>query len=310
MHEFVEPDLISSVLATFGFRAEVFSSPSVCGPWRINTTGMHRATFHLVSRGACWLHMRDRVPQALRSGDLVVFPDDAWHVLTEEPMLKADDTYLPDGANGPMTSLVCGRFEFTYGYDNPILALLPDCILVQADAGGSRLGAIVRLLSDEAMLDQPGRQAVLDKLSDALFVLVLRHHLLQARPASGWLAAAASPDIGPALAAMHRQPHRPWQLADLAQRARLSRTAFSARFSALLGESPIAYLTAWRMKLAERMLVSERIGVDEIAQRLGYDTPSAFRRAFKRVTGRTPGEVRRREDLRVTGADRGVPVTV
>jgi AraC-like DNA-binding protein len=92
---------------------------------------------------------------------------------------------------------------------------------------------------------------------------------------------------------MHREPHRPWQLVDLAQRARLSRTAFSARFASLLGESPIAYLTAWRMKLAERMLINERASVDDIAERLGYDTTSAFRRAFRRVTGRTPGEVRR-----------------
>jgi AraC-like DNA-binding protein len=293
MNSHAAVDLISNVLAAFGFRAEVFSSPQVCGPWRINTTGMHRATFHLVSRGACWLHLRDRPPQALRSGDLVVFPNDAWHVLTAEPELEGDDTRVFEDVDGPMTALVCGMFEFTYGYDNPILEALPECILIRAGAGGTRLGTIVDLLSDEATLDQPGRQAVLDKLSDALFIMVLRQHLVEAQPQTGWLAAAAAPDIGPALAAMHREPHRPWQLVDLAQRARLSRTAFSARFASLLGESPIAYLTAWRMKLAERMLINERASVDDIAERLGYDTTSAFRRAFRRVTGRTPGEVRR-----------------
>lgn len=292
-HEPVTPDVISCVLTSFGFRAEVFSSPSVCGPWQINTTGMHRATFHLVSRGACWLHLRNRAPRALRSGDLVVFPDDAWHVLSAEPALAGDDTHLDPDAQGPLTSLVCGRFEFAYGYDNPILGVLPDCILVEAGAAGSRLGTLVEVLGAEAMLKQPGRQAVLDKLSDALFVMVLRHYLMQERPTTGWLAAAADSEIGLALAAMHHEPHRPWQLADLAQRAGQSRTAFSARFSALLGESPIAYLTAWRMKLAERMLVTQRTSVDDIAERLGYDTPAAFRRAFKRVTGKTPGEVRR-----------------
>lgn len=289
------PDVLSHVLTTFGFRAEVFSSPSVCGLWQINTTGLHRASFHLVSRGACWLHMRDRSPQALRGGDLVVFPNDAWHVLSAEPVLEGDATHVDPAAQGPLTSLVCGRFEFTYGDDNPILGLLPECILVESDSGGARLSAIVELLGAEAMLDQPGRQAVLDKLSDALFVLVLRHHLMQQRPTKGWLAAVADSAIGPALAAMHQEPQRPWQLADLAQRAGLSRTTFSARFSALLGEPPMAYLTAWRMKLAERLLAGRKTSVDLVAEQLGYDTPAAFRRAFKRVTGKTPGEVRRGE---------------
>lgn len=304
MNPHAPPDVLSNVLATFGFRSEVFSSPSVCGPWQINTTGLHRASFHLVSRGACWLHMRNQAPRALRGGDLVVFPNDAWHVLSAEPVLEGDATRVDPDAHGPLTALVCGRFEFTYGDDNPILSLLPDCILVESDAGGARLGALVDLLIAEALSDQPGRQAVLDKLSDALFVLVLRHHLMQQHSTTGWLAAVADPAIGPALAAMHQEPQRPWQLADLAQRAGLSRTTFSARFSALLGEPPMTYLTAWRMKLAQRLLASRSASVDLVAEQLGYDTPAAFRRAFKRVTGKTPGEVRRGETGQASAAGR------
>lgn len=286
-------DVVSGVLGTLGLRAEVYANPTMCGLWQINTTGRHRASFHLVSRGNCWLHMRGGEPQPLHGGDLVVFPNDAWHVLSATPRLEGDGTFMIPGTPGPATSLVCGRFDFIYGFDNPILDILPDCIIVPAEMGGSRLGTLVDLLNEEAALDQLGRQIVLDKLADALFVMALRHHLAQQRPEEGWLAAAADPNVGKALAAMHEEPHRPWQLVDLARKAHLSRAAFAAHFTALLGMPPIAYLTSLRMRLAERMLADPRTSVDAIAEKLGYETPAAFRRAFKRVTGRTPGEARR-----------------
>ncbi len=289
-----EPDLISEVLALFGFRAQVFASPRVCGDWQINTHGMHRASFHLLARGAGWLHLRDQPPQALRAGDLAVFPNDVWHLLSARPELDPDDltTRVPAVLQGPHTDLVCGYFEFAYGYDNPILASMPDCILIR-DEGGMGLGAIVDRLVEEAARELPGRQVVLDKLSDALFVMVLRHHLTQSRPEQGWLAASADPAIGKALTLIHREPGRPWQLVDLAQRAGLSRTVFAERFTRLLGEPPMSYLTRWRMRVAERLLVDPSLTVEVIAERLGYDTAAAFRRAFRRVTGRPPGAIRR-----------------
>jgi AraC family transcriptional regulator, activator of mtrCDE len=292
----VERDLISDVLALFGFRAQVFASPSVCGDWQINTTGMHRASFHLVARGACWLHLKEQPPRALRAGDLVVFPNDAWHVLSAGPALAAGDdaTRVPTDQPGPHTDLVCGHFEFAHGYDNPVLASMPDCILVQDEGSAARIGAIVDLIAAEAAQERPGRQVVLDKLSDALFVLVLRHHLASAKPSHGWLAASADSAIGKALSAIHREPGRPWQLVDLAQRAGLSRTVFVERFTRLLGEPPMSYLTRWRMRVAERLLADPDLSVEHIAERLGYDTTAAFRRAFKRVTGRPPGALRQR----------------
>lgn len=289
-----ERDLISDVLAAFGFHAHVYSSPQVCGPWQINTTGQHRASFHLIARGACWLHMRQREPEALRSGDLVVFPSDAWHVISGEPALAddADITRIYQDHPGPRTQLVCGYFEFAHGYDNPLLNSLPECIVIRGDSDAARVNVIVDLLSDESARDLPGRQVVLDKLSDALFVTVLRHHLLQSKPTSGWLAAAADPDIGRALAAVHREPGRPWQLVDLAQRAGLSRTVFAERFARLLEQSPMAYLTAWRMRVSQRLLADPTMTVETISERMGYDTTAAFRRAFKRVVGKPPGAFR------------------
>jgi AraC-like DNA-binding protein len=291
-----DPDLISDVLTSFGFRAHVYSSPQVCGPWQINTTGMHRASFHLVSRGACWLHLRNQPPQPLRSGDLAVFPSDAWHLLSAEadPAEDLDTTRVYTDQSGPTTNLVCGYFEFAHGYDNPLLGSLPDCILVRDPADTARMGQIVDLLGDEAARDLPGRQAILDHLSDALFVMVLRHYLAESRPSRGWLTAAADPSIGRALGAIHREPGRPWQLVDLAGRAGLSRTAFVERFTRMVGQPPMSYLTGWRMQQAARLLTDPTLSVETIAERMGYDTTAAFRRAFKRETGKPPGALRPR----------------
>jgi AraC-like DNA-binding protein len=290
-----DSDLISDVLTSFGFRAHVYSSPQVCGPWQINTTGMHRASFHLVSRGACWLHLRDQSPQPLRSGDLAVFPNDAWHLLSAEadPGPDMDATRVFFDQPGPVTRLVCGYFEFAHGYDNPLLGSLPDCIVVR-EPDTALMGQIVGLLCEEAARDQPGRQAVLDRLSDALFVMVLRHHLAESRPSIGWLAAAADPSIGRALAAIHGKPGRPWQLVDLAMRAGLSRTVFVERFTRMVGQPPMGYLTRWRMQQASRLLTESNLSVEAIAERMCYDTSAAFRRAFKRETGRPPGALRPR----------------
>lgn len=290
-----EFDLIDDLLLSFGFRAHVYASPRLCGAWQINPGDAHQASFHLVARGACWLQRPQQAPLALASGDLVVFPRTGWHVLGGQPgLLGQGETVFPSWTiEQPQTHLVCGAFEFLHGHDNPLIESLPDCIVVRAEGESARLAAIARLLSEEAIDSGPGRQAILDKLSETLFVMLTRRQLRDQAPDIGWLAAVADPAIGPVLKAIHREPGRPWQIIDLANRSGLSRTIFMARFSRLLGQTPIAYLTEWRMRCAERLLREGKLSVEEISGRLGYETPAAFRRAFKRVTGVPPGALRR-----------------
>jgi AraC-like DNA-binding protein len=140
-----------------------------------------------------------------------------------------------------------------------------------------------------------GRQSVLDRLAEVMFVLVLRQHMQQGHEVKGFLAALRDAKIARALAALHREPGAPWQVEALAREAGMSRTVFAERFSHLLGQTPIQYLTAWRMQLAEDLLRDNRSSVAQVAERLGYQTEAAFRRAFKRVRLVSPGLVRRKE---------------
>jgi AraC-like DNA-binding protein len=135
---------------------------------------------------------------------------------------------------------------------------------------------------------------VLNRLAEVMFVLVLRHHMQRAPELKGFLAALKDERIARALAALHRAPGEDWRVDTLAREAGMSRTVFAERFAGLLGQTPMQYLASWRMHLADEMLRERRSSVAQIAERLGYQTETAFRRAFKRVRGIGPGDVRRR----------------
>lgn len=289
-------DLLSDFLVQARVHASVFASPSVCGAWRINTTGMHRLGFHLVARGTCWLHMRGfAAPEPLRAGDLLLIPGEHWHVLSPEVRLDEDDMLLPEGGTGPRTDLICGSVSFPDSMAEALLNSLPDLVLLRTgeDETDTRLETLARLMAAEARAEDGGRQVVLDRLADVLLVMVLRHVMRRGLVHTGLLAALGDPRLSRALAAMHADPGAAWNLAALAARAGMARTAFAQRFALVMGDTPMNYLARWRMQQADRLLRDRRLSVAQVAEQLGYSTEAAFRRAFKRIRGVGPGEVRR-----------------
>ena len=294
MTERSDEDVLSGLLGAYQLSAEVIDTPRLCGQWQLGTSGEKRATFHWVGEGSGYLHMKHLAePQPLGAGDLVVFPHDAWHMISGEPKLNGtEDREVMEG-DGPVTSLVCGYFDFMSGSKNALLDALPDLLLLKAADGGAPLRKLGELLLGEARQHAIGRQAVLDRLSDALFVLVLRHHIAHVEDPRGLIAALADPRLRRVLSALHREPARDWQLEDMARLALMSRTAFAQRFAEMVGQTPVQYLVRHRMMLARLWLRDEMYSVKELAGRLGYETEAAFRRAFKRVNGFGPGEARR-----------------
>jgi AraC-like DNA-binding protein len=184
-------------------------------------------------------------------------------------------------------------------FDHPaarnLVEILPEILHVEAGSPHTdRMPAILGLMGAEARELRPGGEAVITRLGDVLVIQAIRSWL-ETDPAArvGWLGALQDRQIGPAIALIHRDPARAWTVASLADQLAMSRSSFAARFTALVGEPAMAYVARWRMQIAVAALRDEGATVAELADRLGYRSEAAFSRAFKRVTGRSPGAVRR-----------------
>ena len=280
--------VLQSLLRAYQLRARVTDRFEACGHWNEPAPDAPFAWFHLVEHGVC--HIRSAslaAPLRMAPGDLVVFPGGAAHHLCSAPTPE-DET--PDAR----VVMICGEFHFDGPAAASLLRALPTTITVRADADGGRLAALAALLRGEAEARAFGSRAVLDKLSDALFVIALRKHLRQSPPSGGLLAALADARLSSALAALHAEPGADWSVQGLAEKALMSRAAFAQRFNELLGEPPMRYLARWRMTLALARLREGRASVAQVAGELGFETEAAFRRAFKRVHGFGPGVARRK----------------
>jgi len=291
-------DLLSDVLQGLRMRARIFKQGSYCGEWALHAERASGLIFHLIGRGQAWVHREGmREPVAVNGGDLVMLPHahTHWHQLSGTPRRQRGLRDITAGA-GPFTTVLCVQVDFDAGMANPILHGLPPLIVVHSEDRdtSAELHALARLMLVEYEAGAAGRQGVLDRLAEAMFVMVLRHHMQHAPEVRGFLAALKDERIARALAALHRSPAARWRVDMLARGAGMSRTIFAERFAALLGRTPMQYLAGWRMHLADEMLRQRRSSVAQIAERIGYQTESAFRRAFSRLRGAGPGEVRRK----------------
>lgn len=292
MSESPEDDLLTGIINRLNLSAKVFGLPAVCGHWQINTTGAAPSQFHLISRGSCYLHMRHlEKPAPLRAGDLVVAMHGDWHLLSASPLLDGEDTLTPSGA-GPFTNVVCGQFEFPERARRVILDLLPPLILIRSQDAGDRFGSIMRMMAEEGIRRDQGSGVVLDKLADALFVMVLRHYIATTDTPRGVIAGLTDPKLRDLIVAIHRDAGMDWTIERMLKLAPLSRSALIERFTSVLNSTPMNYVTSCRMLEAERLLSESRKSVATIAVNLGYSTEAAFRRAFKRVTGKNTAEYR------------------
>ncbi|HTT37204.1 MAG TPA: AraC family transcriptional regulator [Burkholderiales bacterium] len=295
MSETPDFDLLSDVLRSLKLRVSLFKHGTYRGAWALDSKGITRATLHFIGRGQVWVHRKGvREPLVLRGGDLVMFPRADWHQLSGTPKRLPGMRLGSDGEGAPSTVL-CAMVELEPGTVNPVMSTLPPVLIVSSEdsATSAQLHGIARVMLAEYDAGGPGRQGILDRLAEVLFVLVLRQHMRQAQALTGFLAALRDERIARSLAALHREPGAPWRVEALAREAGMSRTVFAERFAQLLGQTPIQYLTAWRMQLAEDLLREDRRSVAQVADRLGYQTEAAFRRAFKRVRSVSPGAVRR-----------------
>ncbi len=206
-----------------------------------------------------------------------------------------DGETLVYGGPGRETNLVCGHFEFDRYVIHPLLASLPSRVHMRATekTGFAWLDGALAFILDEANSDLPGASAVIDRLSEILFIQILRTFVAQEQQHSGCLSGLADRHVGAALRLIHRDPAHSWSVEKLADRVGLSRAAFTTKFSGLVDLSPGKYLTRWRMQLARKQLLETSRDIAAIGESVGYQSEAAFHKAFKRHLGQAPAAYRK-----------------
>src|SRR5262245_7323633 len=302
--------LIDNLLRSIRFRCSAYFRPELRAPWgfSIDYSG---PTFHIVSEGKCWIEVKGVAkPVQLSAGDFVVIPRSGLRVIRDSLTTQVVDffdflerrvrdkqrAFTADGA-GSVARLVCGEMQSENGVTDPLLAVLPPLVLVNGRGGDVAPGLRVTVsqLFEELGSGSSGAAAFVTRLADSLFMQAIRAYLDENidTAGSGWLAALRDHQIGRALVLLHDKPHQPWTVAELADRVALSRSAFAAKFTQLVGEPPLHYLTRLRLNVATARLRSGNDKLSVVADAAGYESVYAFAKAFKRNLGVTPGEYRR-----------------
>jgi AraC-like DNA-binding protein len=327
-------DALSDLLRAVRLRGAVFYHVEGAPPWVAETPHVreimsaimpgaeHMFEFHGLVKGSCWAAIAGESPVRMNAGDVVLFPQGDAHVMSSEPGMRAPhlDTSLFFSPRPPQmpfalrvkeadvtagaahcgapecATLLCGFLGLDARPFNPLLASLPRVLLIP----GSTLGAtswvttFMQTVVTESKSKRPGGEAVLERMTEMLFVEVLRRYV-DSLPAeqTGWLAGMRDPTVGRALSLIHGRPSEAWTLERLSEGAGLSRSSLHERFVQLIGQPPMQYLTQWRMQVASGMLRDTNAKLMQVAQDVGYESEAAFSRAFKRVAGVSPGAWRK-----------------
>jgi AraC-like DNA-binding protein len=306
-------DPLSDLLRVVRLNGAFFFAVEAAHPWAVETVAAreirprilpaaeHLIPYHILTEGRCFGGVIGEPPVELLPGDVLVVPHGEAHIMSSGPTITSGllvnrtapprypDTVLL-GQGGPReTAFVCGFLGCDLRPFNPLLAALPRQIHVR---GMSPLwtGDYTRQLVEESRLRRAGADLVITRLAELMFIQVLRRYLEGLPPGqTGWLAALRDEVVGRVLTLLHARPAHPWTLAELARAAASSRTAVAQRFTQLVGQPPIQYLTRWRMQVAATLLAQGNAKVATIAAEAGYDSEAAFSRAFKKATGASPG---------------------
>jgi AraC-like DNA-binding protein len=314
-------DALSDVLRLVRLTGAVFLHGELSAPWGVcapsaaeSTTALmpgaeHLVYYHLVTEGSCVATVAGADPVPLAAGDVVLLPHGDPHVMSSSPdvtAVPAWEVYSPPppgdvvglrcGGGGEVTGLVCGFLACEKGPCNPLLDALPPILRVnvRSDPTSAWIETSLTFGAREAAAQRAGGTTVLAKLSELLFVEGVRRYV-ESLPAdqTGWLAGLRNRFVGRALALLHARPAHAWSVEELAREVGLSRSALADRFTDLLGQPPMQYLTRWRLQLAAQKLRSGQASVARIAEEVGYESEAAFNRAFKREIGAPPAAWRR-----------------
>lgn len=315
-------DALSETLRVVRLSGAIFINARFTAPWCYQSPRADAAApllepsaervviFHLITEGECFVQLAGEKPMRLVAGDVVIFPQGHAHLMTSAPGLtpavasgarlervfSRRPRLLAYGGGGPVTRLVCGYLACDARLARMLMAGLPPVVRVnvRGSNAGTWLESSVQYALGEARSPRPGGAGVLAKLAEVLFIEVLRMYMEEQQEGrTGWLAAVNDRIVGVALRELHASPAQEWTLEDLARASGTSRSVLAERFQSLVGSSPMQYLTQWRMLLASNLLCRSNAPLSRIAEEVGYQTDTAFSRAFRREFGAPPAAWRK-----------------
>jgi AraC family transcriptional regulator, alkane utilization regulator len=326
-------DALSDVLKSVRLEGALYINAEFTAPWCIRGKyGManvrerlggaeHVVFFHFLTEGSCKVKLADGAEAInVSAGDLVLFPQDDRHLMGSDLQLApleteklnasyaaagADLVQVRHGGGGAATRFVCSYLACSRSVCRPLLDALPRLLRIPVGDGpaAALLRELLRVGVHESSASQPGAKSMLAKLAELMFVDALRRYVANLPPEGrGWLAGVRDAQIGRALALLHGEPRRAWTVDDLAREVALSRSALAERFAALVGEPPMQYLMRWRLALAAQTLRSSNRAIARVAEESGYESESAFNRAFKREFDMPPAAWRRQGTGNPSGA--------
>ena len=318
----MDRDILSDVLRSVRLRGAVFYFVHGDRNWAAEAPAsrdiapavmpgsQHVMEYHVITHGECWAAIVGEEPVRLGEGDIVLFAHGDAHVLSSAPGMRAPvdlgdyfgrelearpfTLHMEGATEAPATTVVCGFLGCDVLPFNPLIATLPRMLHLQAEGGQDWVARFMRQAVDESRQRRPGGEALLERMSEMMFVDAVRRYVDRLPEDSrGWLAGMRDRLVGRVLALMHEEPAAPWTVDELGRRVGLSRSAVHERFAEMIGQAPMQYLTNWRMQLAASLLRDTHATVGSIAQDVGYESEASFARAFKRSTGKPPAAWRR-----------------
>lgn len=301
-------DTLTQLLTSLRVHSSIYCLSELRDPWGFRVEGRNVAKFHLILEGSAWLCIDDVEPLRMETGDMVILPHGHAHSMKDRPDSRVEtlDRILIDhpvddggrmyyGGRGDLTRILCGGFSLNETAPEPILAMLPN--IVHVDARGERVSpwidATFQMLREEASQTLPGAKAVFAKIADVFLTQALRTFLAGTADAGLYpLEAMNDPAIAQAVHLIHTEPSHDWSVGQLAYQVGMSRSGFSDRFRQLTGESPMRYTTKVRLTRAAGYLATTDRSQSSIARECGYNSDASLSKAFKREFGMTPGEYR------------------
>ena len=312
-------DVLSDILDLLQLRGTLYFRTAFTPPFAVAVPAYGRAArFHLAVQGRCYVEV-DGEAVLLEPGDLIVIPNGAAHVLCHSPgqqgapledvlqragyqgegVLVYSDESHSEASGGAETKLICGHLNFAEGVEHPLLRALPSYLLVTAEvrARAPWIDEIMRLIVRQMFAEQPGVTASVIRLSEALFIEVVRTCTERDPALAGIVEAINDPRIGRALGLMHRRLGEDWSLQRLSREIGMSRSRFAERFQVLMGCAPMSYLTDLRLQRAANLLSGSALPIQQVATEVGYRSPAAFTRAFASRFGQSPRALRRQAEM-------------